>query len=215
MQQTYFNLVKAGTTATLAEGALEHKLEGDKVDIKFVQVPYTSISDSSIEVSKADIKSYVKKHSKQYEVEASRSLQYVKFEEVASLEDETLLKDDLIKLIRGNVSYNAETKKNDTVVGFANLTDAKAEVFVNENSDVKYNNSYIYKSSITGTLKDSISKLNVGDVYGPYKDGKTFKITKLIAQTKLPDSVKARHILIPFVGSRAAAPETVQTEEEA
>jgi len=215
LQQTYFNLVKAGTTATLAEGALEHKLEGDKVDIKFVQVPYSSIVDSSIEVSKSDIKNYVEKHSKQYEVEASRSLQYVKFDELASLEDETIIQEDLIKLIKGSVSYNTNTKKNDTIVGFANLSDAKAEVFVNENSDVKYNGGFVFESAIVGTLKDSISKLNIGDVYGPYKDGKTFKITKLVAQTKLPDSVKARHILIPFVGSRAAAPETVQTEEQA
>ncbi|TYB78098.1 peptidylprolyl isomerase [Bizionia gelidisalsuginis] len=215
LQQTYFNLVKAGTTATLAEGALEHKLEGDKVDIKFVQVPYTSIADSSIEVSKGDIENYVEKHSKKYEVDASRSLQYVKFEEVASLEDETVLQEELIKLIRGNISYNSETKKNDTVVGFANMSDAKAEVFVNENSDVKFNNGYVYESAIAGALKDSISKLNTGDVYGPYKEGRTFKVAKLVAQTKLPDSVKARHILIPFIGSRAAAPETVQTEEQA
>lgn len=215
LQQTYFSLVKAGTTATLAEGALEHKLEGDKVDIKFVQVPYTSIVDSTIKVSKADIKNYVKKHSKEYEVDASRSLQYVKFDEVASLEDETALQDNLIRLIRGNVSYNAETKKNDTVIGFANLSDAKAEVFVNENSDVKFNEGYVYKTAMVAALMDSISKLNVGDVYGYYKDGRAFKITKLLAQTKLPDSVKSRHILIPFIGSRAAAPETVQTEEQA
>lgn len=215
LQQTYFNLVKAGTTATLAEGALEHKLEGDKVDVKFVQVPYTSIADSTIEVSKSDIKSYVQKHSKEYEVEASRNLQYVKFDEVASLEDENLIQDELISLIKGSVSYNAETKKNDTIVGFADMSEAKAGVFVNENSDVKFNDAYVLESSIVGTLKDSLSKLKVGDVYGPYKDGKAFKITKLVAQTKLPDSVKARHILIPFVGSHAAAPETVQTEVEA
>ena len=38
LQQNYFNLVKAGLTGTLAEGELEHKLQGNKVDIKFVQV---------------------------------------------------------------------------------------------------------------------------------------------------------------------------------
>ena len=31
---------------TLAEGELDHKLENDKVDVKFVQIPYTSIPDS-------------------------------------------------------------------------------------------------------------------------------------------------------------------------
>ncbi|WP_372937761.1 SurA N-terminal domain-containing protein, partial [Seonamhaeicola sp.] len=57
LQQNYYNLVKAGLTGTLAEGELEHKLEGNKVDIKYVQVPYSSIPDSIVKVSKSDISS--------------------------------------------------------------------------------------------------------------------------------------------------------------
>lgn len=51
LQQNYINMVKAATTATLAEGALSHKLEGDKVDIKYVYVPFTTIADSTVTVS--------------------------------------------------------------------------------------------------------------------------------------------------------------------
>ena len=61
LQQNYFNLVKAGLTGTLAEGELEHKLESNKVDIKFVQVPYSSIPDSIIKVSKSDVSNYINK----------------------------------------------------------------------------------------------------------------------------------------------------------
>ena len=70
LQQNYFNLVKAGLTGTLAEGELEHKLEGNKVDIKFVQVAYASIKDSLVEVSKSDISNYINKNKKGYEVDA-------------------------------------------------------------------------------------------------------------------------------------------------
>ncbi len=42
-----------------------------------------------------------------------------------------------------------------------------------------------------------------------------YKITKVIAEKSLPDSVKARHILIPFIGSRSASEQTIQTEEQA
>ncbi|WAC01425.1 SurA N-terminal domain-containing protein [Lacinutrix neustonica] len=43
LQQNYINMIKGATTATLAEGELEYKLENDKVDIKFVQIPFSSI----------------------------------------------------------------------------------------------------------------------------------------------------------------------------
>ena len=211
LQQTYINLVKAATTATLAEGALEHKLEGDKVDIKFVQIPFSSIADSTIEVSKSDIKSYIEKNKKKYEVEASRNLQYVKFEEVASVEDENEVQNKLIKLITGSVEYN--NGKNDTIAGFANMSVDKAESFVNENSDAKFVDKFVYANTISSTIKDSIVKLNVGDVYGPYKDGKTFKITKLLDRKQLADSIQSSHIIIPFVGT--AGPDVTRTKEEA
>lgn len=213
LQQDYFNLVKAGTTATVAEGKLEHQLEGDKVNIKFVQVPFTSIVDSTIEVSKSEIQNYINKNKKEYEVEASRSLTYVKFDEKPSLDDENALKADLSKLIKGYTEYN--NGKTDTIVGFANLNVDKVEAYVNNNSDIKYVDNYVYASTYNSVAKDSILKLGLGGVYGPYKDGDSYKITKLVALSKLPDSVKSRHILIPHVGASSAKPEVTQTETEA
>lgn len=92
LSQNYFNLVKAGLTGTLAEGALEHKLQGDKVDIKFVQIPYASIADSTVSVSKSDITAYINKNKKQFKVDASRDIRYVEFKEAATVEDENAIK---------------------------------------------------------------------------------------------------------------------------
>ena len=127
LQETYMNLVKAGTTATLNEGELDHKLEGDKVDIKFVQIPFSSIQDSSIEVSKSEITSYINKHKKKYEVEDSRNIQFVKFDEVASVEDENAIKAELAKLIEDRSEY--VDGKTDTITGFAKVTADKVGAF--------------------------------------------------------------------------------------
>lgn len=213
LQQDYFNLVKAGATATVAEGKLEHKLEGDKVNIKFVQVPYTSIVDSTIAVSKSEIKEYINKNKKEYEVEASRSLNYVKFDEKPSLDDENALKGDLTKLVSGYTEYN--NGKTDTIAGFANLSADKAEAYVNSNSDIKFVDNYVYAATFNSVVKDSILKLGLGGVYGPYKEGSNYKVTKVVAVTKFPDSVKSRHILIPFLGASNAKPEITQTEVQA
>ncbi|AEH00425.1 peptidylprolyl isomerase [Lacinutrix sp. 5H-3-7-4] len=215
LQQNYINMVKAATTATLAEGALSHKLEGDKVDIKYVYVPFTTIADSTVTVSKSEINAYIKENKTKYDVEASRNLQYVKFEEVASVEDENAIQGELIKLIQNREEY--VDGKNQMVAGFAEMNVENAEAYVNANSDaeIKYQDKFVYKSSLPRALQDSISNLNVGNVYGPYKDGQTFKITKLLEKRQLADSIQSSHILIPFVGSQAATAETTKTKEEA
>jgi len=48
VQQTYFNLVKAGIIGTLTEGELDYQLENNKVDLKYVQIPYSAVPDSLI-----------------------------------------------------------------------------------------------------------------------------------------------------------------------
>ena len=215
LQQNYINMVKAATTATLAEGALDHKLESDKIDIKYVYVPFATIPDTTVAVTPSEISAYINNNKKKYEVEASRNLQYVKFEEVASLEDENALQADLIKLIQNRVEYNNGV--NDTVAGFAEMSIDKAETYVNANSDaeIKYQDKFSYASSLPRGIQDSISKLNVGNVYGPYKDGQTFKISKLLDRKQIADSIQSSHIIVPFVGSQAANAETKKTKEEA
>ena len=58
-------------------------------------------------------------------------------------------------------------------------------------------------------------KLNVGGTYGPYKDGGLYKLSKIVAETQLPDSVKVRHILIPHIGAQSAKPDVTATIEDA
>jgi peptidyl-prolyl cis-trans isomerase D len=213
LQQNYFNLVKAGLTGTLAEGELEHKLEGNKVDIKFVQVPYASIPDSVVKVSKSDISDYINKNKKKYEVEASRDIRFVEFKEEPTIEDENAIKTELSKLLNDRVEYNEVIKGNDSVTGFLNTDDNEA--FVNSNSDIKFDNRFVFKSSLPSAVADSIYNLKTGEVFGPYKDNGFFKISKVVAVKQIPDSAKVRHILIPFLGARSASPDITQTEAEA
>ena len=213
LQQNYFNMVRAGLTSTLLEGELEHKLENNKVDIKFVQIPYSSIPDDKVKVEKSDISSYLKKHEKQYQVEASRDIKFVKFDEIASAEDEKAITTDLKALLNNKEEYNDITKASETVVGFLNTTEN--EDYVNSHSDIKFDKRFVFKSSLPAVAADSIFNLGVGAVYGPYKDNGYFKLTKVLAVKQIPDSAKVRHILIPFIGSQGAGPEVTRIEAQA
>lgn len=213
LRQDYLNLAKAGVFATQFDGKTAYLLESEKRDLKYVQIPFTSISDSTVTVSKTEIEKYIKDNSEQYQVEESRNIQYVQFNNVASAEDEEEIESNLAKLLNNQVVYNEATKQNDTIKGFSKVTNN--ENFINTHSDEKFVDKFLYKSALPEAIADAIFNLEVGEVYGPYKDGEAFKITKVLAVEQLADSVKSSHIIVPFVGSRAATPETTKTKEEA
>ncbi|WP_178990388.1 peptidylprolyl isomerase [Winogradskyella schleiferi] len=213
VQQTYYNMIKAGVGTTIAEAEDEYLADAKTVDIRYVQIPYTTIADSLVEVSKSDIKAYMDKHKDTYKTEATTEVVYVEFKEEASKADEEKIKADLMALKSDKQEYNESSKNTETIPGFDSATDM--EEFVNSNSDIKYSDSYLRAAELPATVKDTLLKLNVGDYYGPYKDGEYYKLSKVVAKKQMPDSVKVRHILIPNVGGQRADPSVTKTPEEA
>ncbi len=72
------------------------------------------------------------------------------------------------------------------------------EFYVNDKSDYSYIDRWFYKNDLPTSIKDTIFTFSDGDVYGPYKIDNTFNLSRVVAVRQLPDSVKARHILIPI-----------------
>ena len=212
-QQTYFNMVKSGISGTLTEGELDYQLENDKIDLKYIQIPYSTIVDSSILVKSSEIKAYMKRFPKKYEVEASRDIVFVEFKEKASIEDEQSIKASLNALISDSEEFNEAANATQTVVGFLNTTDNAS--FVNSYSEDKFNDNYVFKSSFASDHADKISGLNQGEIYGPYKESGFYKLTKMVSIRRIADSAKVRHILIPFIGGARADASVIKTETEA
>lgn len=210
-ENSYFNLIKAGVGTTIKEGEVAYHLENDKIDIKYVQVPYSSVPDSVIQVTDKEIEAYIKENKEDFKEEASRSIRYVYFEEKPSDVDEQMIQDDLTKLLNNEVSYNLQTKVNDTVPGFDKATNIQE--YVNAHSDVKYDSIYVVKKDLPAAFADTLYNLNVGDVYGPYKDGNFYKLSRMIDRSER-GSVKASHILIAYDGGQSQ-PKEPRTKEEA
>lgn len=213
LNQNYFNMVKAGLTGTLAEGKLDHELEGNKVDIKYVQVNFSTIPDSTVQVSKSDITNYINNHKKQFEVEASRDIRFVEFKEVASIDDENAIKAELNTYVNGQLVD--ERGRKDTIIAFSKVKNNEEYINSIAGSDIKFDKRFVFKSSLPTEAAEAIYNLNEGEVYGPYKHDGAFKVTKVIAVKQIPDSAKVRHILIPFQGAQSAAPDVTATEAEA
>ena len=213
IQQTYFNMVKAGVIGTLSEGELDYKLENDKVDIRFVQIPYVSIPDSTITVTTSDITRYINKNKNKYEVDETRDIRFVQFEEKASLEDEANIEASFDKFINGKIEFNNGV--NDTIIPFSDATNNENYVNLVAGSAIKYNDNFVAKSALPTAFADSIFNLNSGELFGPYKSGSFYRLTKMVEATQLPDSVNVRHILIPFVGATRADANVTKTNADA
>ncbi|MDX6746425.1 peptidylprolyl isomerase [Polaribacter sp. PL03] len=205
----YNKLVGAGLGASLKEGENEYLIENTKLSGQFVYVPYSSVADSLVKIKKSEVASYIKDNESQFKVEAARDISYVKFDIKATAADEEAIKQSVAQLIN-----NSKDRNNDTRIGFKNTTDYK-EFLAENNSDVNLDLGYKYNASVNQTVATQIFEGKEGDVFGPYKDQGFFKISKITAITKMPDSVKASHILIPFVGSQSAAQDVTRTKEQA
>ncbi|WP_299121779.1 peptidylprolyl isomerase [uncultured Tenacibaculum sp.] len=205
---TYDNLVAAGLGASLKEGEAQYLIENTKVNAKFVYVPYTTIADSLVVLKKSDVENYIKKHEDDFQVEASRDINFVKFDIKPTEGDEAATKEEVAKLI------NDSDNRGVVIKGLKNATDYVE--FLDENdSDIALDDNYKFKVQVPQVIAEEIFNGKEGDVFGPYKDADYFKISKISKVTQLPDSAQASHILIPFVGATSADANVTQTEEEA
>ncbi|MBT7242834.1 MAG: peptidylprolyl isomerase, partial [Flavobacteriaceae bacterium] len=197
LEKNYFNLIKGGLITTLAEGKQEYHFQNNNIDIEFLQIPYSNIADYDVPVTDKEIKTYVKAHSKDYEVDPQVDIQYVSFLENPSEEDDEIAKLEISKLI----------------TDFATTDDISE--FVNANSDITYSDRWYLKNDLPVEIADDIMAQNLNEIYGPFKDNETYNIARVFDTKKMADSAKAKHILIRFAGLSSAPQDVVRTKESA
>ena len=184
-------------TALLANSAYVPKWMIEKANadnsqiasISYVATPYITVSDSAVKVSDDEISEYINKHQDQFHQEESRSIAYVIFDAAPTSKDSSKLRDLLI-----------EQKKD-----FAAADNAEAFV-ARMGTETPFLDTYVGKNRIQVPSKDSIFALPKGGVYGPYLDGADYTLAKKIDEKLLPDSVRARHILVATVNPQSGQP---------
>lgn len=210
-RQLYNTMIQAGIYHTSFDGKTEHKLENDKISISFVKVPYSSIPDSLVTISDRDIKKYINANAEEYEVEESRSIQFVVFDETASVEDNLEIENGLKKLLEPQVIFNEVSQSEETLPSFSQTDNVKE--FIAEYSETPYDETYKTRAQL-GTYANTLFDLKEGEVFGPYKDGNQFKLSRMMDFDR-GGSVKARHILIAYEGSQSASSDVTRTKNEA
>ena len=211
-ENIYYDLIKSSTGFTELEGKNAYHSQNDKVNIKFISLPYAEVSDTLFKITDADIKNYINERKEDFETQETRKVRYVIFPEEPTEADENQIRADLEKLKTQRIEYNDVSKLTDTIEGLA-TTDNVTE-FIEQYSETPFDSIYKTKGNLANEYADILFGLNPGDVFGPYKDRNQLKISRLLDRKK-GGAIKASHILIAFEGATRANPDVTRTKEEA
>ncbi|HEX8425021.1 SurA N-terminal domain-containing protein [Hymenobacter sp.] len=187
MGQKYNNLLKLSTYVTTAEAKRFDENQNTKASMKYLFVPYFSISDSAVKVTDEQLQAYLDKNKSRYKVEDGRSIEYVTIPVVASKEDTAAVQQSVAQL-----ATQFASAPNDSL-------------FVKLNSDQPYNGNYVSPADMPEKLRQQLP-LTVGKVYGPYAENGTISLIKVTGQKAGGQaSARASHILIKPEGTTPAA----------
>ena len=211
-EKIYFDLIASGINFSFKDGEFEYLLQNDRVDIEYVQIPYSSIPDSLVKLKNSDVQKYIKSNHTDFKIDASRSIEYVLFEEKPSIEDENETKSFLESFLVEKKEYNDISKQEETIPSL--LTAKNLTEFINQNSEIKFDSIYVPKGSLPNNDANILFNLNKGQNYGPYLDDEYFKISRMLDKKK-GGNIRASHILISFKGSKNASPEITRSKSEA
>ena len=179
INQKYTTLLKKGMYVTSSQAKMEAEANSRKVDFNFIAQRYISVPDSAVTISDAEIEKYYNDNIKSFERDATRDIEYVTFTVKPSAEDKEMAREWITKAME--------------VFG---SKDTDPEQYVIMNSDAPYVDRYLKLNQLSSRLQDFVKTAKIGDLYGPYEENDAFKVTRLVDVKMLPDSVKARHILI-------------------
>lgn len=152
-----------------------------QASISYVNIPYTTISDSAVKVSDEEIKTFLNAHKEDYKQETARGMEYVMFDAAPTATDSAAVLNQINEL------------KNE----FATTTEPES-FLVRNVSETPYFDGYVQRSKLQVPNADTLIGLSEGQVYGPYIDGSNYVLAKMIGKRSIPDSVKVRHILIKY-----------------
>ena len=156
--------------------------QNEESDIQLAAIPYSSIKDTEVQVSDADIKAKYNEQKEQYkQYVESRDIKYVDYQVVASKAD----RDALLK--------SMQEAQQQLEAGFV-----PAEAVRKAQSQLAYTGVPVTRGALPSDIAAKVDSIQVGQVTAPFetKFDNTYNVVKLLGKIQLPDSVEYRQIQV-------------------
>lgn len=183
LAEKYQNLIGKSLISNpiAAEDAFNARTE--QTDMLLAAVPYSSINDSTITVSKEEIKKLYdfKKESFKQPVE-TRNIKYVDVRVVPSDADRKAVQEEVTEYTNQLISTTKD------YVSFVRST----------GSTIAYSDIPVSKSALPNDVASRLDSTSVNEVYGPYynQTDDSYNAFKIVAKVSAPDSIQFRQIQV-------------------
>ncbi|WP_418943173.1 peptidylprolyl isomerase [Phocaeicola plebeius] len=183
LAEKYQNLVTKSliSNPVAAEDAFNSRTE--QSDLLLAGVPYSSINDSTVQVSDSEIKDRYNEKKEQFkQLVETRDIRYID-----------------VKVVPSDADRKAVEKEVTEYSNQLASTTADFGTFVRSTgSSVNYSDVPVSKSVFPADVASRLDSTNVNEVYGPYynQTDDSFNAFKLLAKVSSPDSIKFRQIQV-------------------
>ena len=199
LNEKYSALIKGGLYTTTVETEMNHVAQNRNVDARFVFKKLVDVADKDIKFTDDDLQKYYSSHQHEFLNEnASRSIEYVIWEILPSKADVDSLTAELNRL---KPEFSANEMSEDSAYTQAINPSGMADV------------ASFTKDKLSPEIDSSFFGSPLKTVFGPYREGNTFKLIKMRGNELVSDSGKVRHILIAKANPRSQ--EVKRTPEQA
>lgn len=182
LAQKYQSLLASCILSNPIEAKMAYKEDNEESQIELATFPYSSIADSKVKISDADLKAkYDEEKGRFKQYVESRDIKYVTVQVTPSANDRAALQKSFTK-------YTAE---------LAAAADP-ANVVRKSTSLVNYLGLPVAKTAYASDIADRLDSMAVGQTFGPFesKADNTLNVIKLVSKQLLPDSVQFRQIQV-------------------
>lgn len=183
LQEKYQALITKSLFSNPIEARDAFDARVDQSNLLLTAIPYTSIADSAITVTEADLKAAYDKKKEQFrQYVETRNIKFIDVQVTASPEDKAAIRKEM-------------EEYTDQLSGIP----ADYTTFVRSTgSTVPYVDLYYTAQSLPSDVAARLDSVSVGGVYGPYYNAtdNTINSFKKLASTTLPDSIEFRQIQV-------------------
>ena len=183
LAQKYQNLVTKSLISNPVSAEDAFKSRTEQSDLLLAGVPYSSISDSTIQVSDSEIKDRYNEKKEQFkQLVETRDIRYIDVKVVPSDADRKAVEKEVTE-------YSNQ---------LANTTTDYGTFIRSTGSSVNYSDVPVNKTVFPADVAARLDSTGVNEVYGPYynQTDDSYNAFKVLAKVSSPDSIQFRQIQV-------------------
>ena len=183
LAEKYQNLISKSLISNPVSAEDAFKGRTEQSDLLVAGVPYTAISDSTIQVSDAEVKDLYNQKKEQFkQLVETRDIRYIDIKVVPSDADRKAVQEEVTE-------YSNQ---------LANTTADYAAFVRTTGSAVSYSDVPVSKNVLPSDVAARLDSTAINEIYGPYYNqaDDSYNAFKIIAKVTAPDSIQFRQIQV-------------------